>query len=297
MAQTLAELNEHYAMAGVLAFREEHGLIFADVTTPVAKASVCLQGAHVLGWQPKGQEPVLFLSAKSEMAPGKPIRGGIPVLFPWFGPRHDGKQGPMHGFARIQPWTLGFAALAGEDLHLTFTLGGTDVSRELGFDHFRLAYQVTIGRALKLQLTVANDGTEPLVFEEGLHTYFHVKDVREITLAGLDGTSYIDKVDGFKVKPQIAGPMHFTGSTDRVYRNTTATCTITDPGYKRAITIEKAGSETTVVWNPWREIPDIQTDGWHEFACCETVNAGDQTVTLGPGKAKAMEAHISIAAI
>ena len=113
MAQTLAELNEHYAMTGFLAFREEHGLIFAEVTTPVAKASVCLQGAHVLGWQPKGQEPVLFLSAKSDMAGGKPIRGGIPVLFPWFGPRHDGKQGPMHGFARIQPWTLGFAALAG----------------------------------------------------------------------------------------------------------------------------------------------------------------------------------------
>jgi len=297
MAQTVAELNEHFGMAGVLAFREEHGLIFADITTPVAKASVCLQGAHVLDWQPTGQEKVLFLSAKSDMAPGKAIRGGIPVLFPWFGPRHDGKEGPMHGFARIQPWTLSFAALAGDDFHMTFTLGANDLSRGLGFDHFRVAYQVSFGKALKLQLTVANDGAEPLVFEEGLHTYFHVKDVHEITLAGLDGTHYIDKVDGFKVKPQIDGPMHITGPTDRVYGNTTATCTITDPGFKRAVTIEKAGSETTVVWNPWKEMPDVQPDGWHEFACCETVNAGDQTVTLGPGKARAMEAHIAVKAI
>jgi glucose-6-phosphate 1-epimerase len=297
MAQTVAELNEHFGMAGVLAFREEHGLIFADITAPTAKASVCLQGAHVVDWQPKGQEKVLFLSQKSDLAPVKAIRGGIPVLFPWFGPRHDGKEGPMHGFARVEPWTLEFAALAGDDLHMTFTLGPTQMSRELGFDHFRVAYQVSFGKALKLQLTVANDGTEPLVFEEGLHTYFHVKDVHEITLAGLDGTQYKDKVDGFKVKPQVAGPMRITGPTDRVYMDTTATCTITDPGFKRVITVEKAGSETTVVWNPWKEMPDIQVDGWHEFMCCETVNAAEQTVTLAQGKAHAMEAHISITAI
>jgi glucose-6-phosphate 1-epimerase len=297
MAQTLAELVDDFGMAGVLAFREEHGLIYADVTTPSAKASVCLQGAHVLDWQPKRQEEVLFLSAKSDFAPGKPIRGGIPLLFPWFGPRGGGKEGPMHGFARVQAWTLGFAALAGEDFHMTFTLGPSEMSRGLGFDHFRLAYQVTFGKALKLQLTVANDGTEPLVFEEGMHTYFHVKDVHEVTLAGLDGTSYIDKKDEFKVKPQVAGAMRITAPTDRVYMDTTATCTITDPGLKREITVEKAGSETTVVWNPWGEMPDIQPDGWHGFLCCETVNAGAQTVRLEAGKAHAMEAHISIAAI
>jgi glucose-6-phosphate 1-epimerase len=228
------------------------------------------------------------------MAPGKAIRGGIPLLFPWFGPRHDGKEGPMHGFARIQNWKLDFAALAGDEFDMTFTLGPTEMSRGLGFDHFRLAYQVSVGRELHLKLTVANDGDAPLVFEEGMHSYFHVRDVHEVTVSGLDGTRYIDKKDDFKVKPQVAGPMHFTGPTDRVYMATATDCVIDDPGFGRKIRNHKVGSDTTVVWNPWGEMPDIQEGGWHEFCCVETVNAGDQTISLGAGQGHVMEARISV---
>ena len=293
-AQTLSQLNDHFGLAGVLAFREKDGLLFADITTPAATGSLCLQGAHLLAWTPAGQQPVIFLSQKSDMTPGKPIRGGVPLLFPWFGPRHDGKEGPMHGFARAQPWNLEFAALAGEDLHMTFTQGPTDLTRSLGYDHFRLAYEVAIGHTLKLKLTVANDGTAPLLFEEGLHSYFSVQDVHEITISGLDGTMYIDKKDEFKKKPQVAGPMHITAPTDRVYLDTTATCVIHDPAEKREITIEKVNSDTTVVWNPWAEMPDIQPNGWHEFVCVETVNAGDQSISLAPGKTHTMESHVSV---
>ena len=294
-AQTLAELVELFAIPGVLSFREQDGLLFADLASASASASLCLQGAHLLHWQPAGQRPVLFLSQTSDMAPGKAIRGGIPLLFPWFGPRHDGKEGPSHGFARIQPWSIAFAALAGDDLHLTLTQGPTDLSRSLGFGHFRLALEITAGRSLKLQLTVANDGTAPLIYEEGLHTYFAVEDVHEVTVHGLDGTSYIDKKDGFKVKPQLDGPMHLSSPTDRVYLNTTATCTVHDPVLNRAIKIEKTNSHATVVWNPWAEMVDIHPQGWHEFVCVETVNVGDQSVTLAPGKTHTMTANITVA--
>ncbi len=293
--QTLTELNSQFAIAGVLAFHEKDGLLFADVSSPSAKAAVCLQGAHLLGWQPSGQQPVLFLSQRSEMAPGKAIRGGVPLLFPWFGPRHDGKEGPAHGFARTQPWQLDFAAMTGEDLHLTFTQGPTELSRSLGFDHFRLAFQLTLGRSLTMQLTVANDGQAPLLYEEGMHTYFSVQDVHEVTVSGLDGTHYIDKKDDFKVKPQVAGPMHITAPTDRVYLATAATCTVRDPGEGRQITIEKTNSNSTVVWNPWGEMPDIHPDGWHEFVCVETVNVGEQSVSLAPGATHTMKSHITVA--
>ncbi len=294
-AQTLSSLTDHFAIPGVLAFREDRGLLFADVTSPAATASLCLQGAHLLAWQPRGQQPVIFLSQRSDMTPGKAIRGGIPILFPWFGPRHDGKEGPMHGFARTQNWTLDFAALSGEDLHLTFTLGPTDISRALGFDHFRLAYQVTIGPALDLHLTVANGGTTPLLFEEGMHTYFSVQDIHEISIEGLDGTTYIDKKDDFKVKSQLPGPMHITAPTDRVYRATSSPLTIHDPAEHRIIHIQKTNSNTTVVWNPWAEMPDIQPDGWHEFVCVETVNVGDQSVTLSPGQTHTMQSKVTLA--
>jgi glucose-6-phosphate 1-epimerase len=300
---TAAELNEHFGIEGVLAFRQiPSGLVVADITTPAATATVYLQGAHVALWQPKGSaEPVLFLSRKSDLEPGKPIRGGVPLAFPWFATdskqdRVDGKPGPSHGFARIQDWTVSFAAMAGDDLHLIFTLGPTAMSRSMGFDNFRLAFDLTIGKSLTMRLTVANGAKEPLVFEEAMHTYFHVLDVHEASVTGLEPTAFIDKTDNFKVKPAAHAPLTFTGTTDRVYENTAAPLTIHDPIAKRKIINTKTNSNTTVVFNPWRELPDLAGDDWHEMLAVETVNAGANRITLAPGKAHTMEAHITVEA-
>jgi glucose-6-phosphate 1-epimerase len=294
----LAQFNEHFGLPGVLAFHATtSGLIHADISTPQAAATVYLQGAHVAAWQPKGQQPAIFVSRKSDFAPGKPIRGGVPIAFPWFAARHDGKTGPSHGFARIQDWTLAFAALAGEDLHMTFTLGPTEISRGLGYDNFRLAYQLTIGRTLTMQLTVVNDATVPLVFEEALHTYYAVADIHEVTLNGLEGVTYLDKNDNLQAKAQH-GAITITEPTDRVYLNTTSPCILHDTGGKRRIIVAKTGSNTTVVWNPWEsgalKLPDLDPTEWHEFLAIETVNAAANAVTLAPGAKHVMEAHVSI---
>lgn len=294
----LAQLNEYFGIPGVLAFHATaSGLIHADITAPQAAATVYLQGAHVAAWQPKGQQPVIFVSRKSDFAPGKPIRGGVPIAFPWFAARHDGKTGPSHGFARIQDWTLAFAALAGEDLHMTFTLGPTEISRNLGYDNFRLAYQLTIGRTLTMQLTVANDAAVPLVFEEALHTYYAVADIHEVSLNGLEGVTYLDKNDNLKSKVQHDA-ITITEPTDRVYLSTTSPCVLHDAGSKRQITIRKTGSNTTVVWNPWEsgaaKLPDLDPTEWHEFLAVETVNAAANAVTLAPRAQHVMEAHVSV---
>ena len=292
------QLNEHFGLPGVLAFQATaSGLIRADVTTPHATATVYLQGAHVAEWQPAEHKPVIFTSRKTELKPGKAIRGGVPIAFPWFANRHDGKTGPSHGFARIQDWTLAFAALAGEDLHLTFTLGPNELSRSLGFDQFRLAYQLTIGRTLTMQLTVANDGGAPLVFEEALHTYYAVTDIHEIAISGLDDVSYLDKVDNFNKKLQH-GDITVTGPTDRVYLDTTATCVLKDHAGKRHISVAKTGSTTTVVWNPWEEgaakLGDMDPTEWHEFVAIETVNAATDAITLAPGATHTMQARVTV---
>ena len=58
-------------------------------------------------WQPRRAEhPAIFLSPKSHFAPGKAIRGGVPLVFPWFAERKGGLPGGMHGFARTLPWVL-----------------------------------------------------------------------------------------------------------------------------------------------------------------------------------------------
>src|SRR5215469_10008533 len=295
----LKQLNDHFGIPGVLRFEEHNGLTRAVATTPAASATIYMQGAHLTHWQPAGQQPVLFLSRKSDFAQGKPIRGGVPIAFPWFATdsktdRYQGKPGPSHGFARIQDWTPAFAALAGDDLHLTFTLGPTELSREMGFDRFRLAFQLTIGRSLTMALTVANDSDKPLHFEEALHTYYAVVDVHEATVTGLESTPYIDKTHNFKVKPAANTPFTPTTFTDRVYQNTAASCVIHDAPGKRNITVAKTNSNTTVVFNPWKELPDMGPDEWHEMLAVETANTGGNAVTLAPGATHTMQALVTV---
>lgn len=181
---------------------------------------------------------------------------------------------------------------------MTFTLGPTEISRNLGYDNFRLAYQLTIGRTLTMRLTVANDATAPLVFEEALHAYYAVADIHEVMLNGLEGVTYLDKNDNLQSKVQH-GAITITEPTDRVYLNTATPCILHDPGSKRRITIAKNGSNTTVVWNPWEpgaaKLPDLDPTEWHEFLAVETVNAAANAVTLAPGAQHVMEARVSVA--
>jgi len=320
----VAELQSKFAINGVLSFEKAaSGLVIARVTAPAAEATIYMQGAHLTHWKPAGQAPAIFLSKRAEFVPGKPIRGGVPIIFPWFAERHDGKTGPQHGFARISEWDLGFAAMAGDELHLAFTLAPNDLSRSLGFDHFRLGYRVAIGRKLTLEMTVANDSGNgsahgggpasvtaeadmaalgaPLVFEQALHTYYAVADAQKVSIDGLGGTTYIDKVDGFKRKVQPKGALRFTGRTDRPYLNTTATCTLHDEAGARRIVVEKSGSNSTVVWNPWKEftaaMPDMESDAWLHMTAIETANVADNTVTLQPGATHTMRANISLEAV
>jgi glucose-6-phosphate 1-epimerase len=299
----ITALNETFGLPGLLVFEESQGLIRAVVTTPAASAVVYLQGAHLTHWQPSGEQPVLFLSSKTAFQKGKAIRGGVPVIFPWFGDRHDGKAGPAHGFARAAEWEVAFAGLAGEDLHLTFTLAPNETTRELGFDRFRVAYQLTIGRRLGMQLTVANDGAEPLVFEEALHTYFAVTDVRTSAVRGLQQTAYLDKrdpeVDGTpKRKLQEEEPLVLTRTTDRVYVDSASTCVVDDQEGGRSIRVDKVSSATTIVWNPWEELTaklaDMEPEGWQGMVCVETANAGPNAVTLAPGAVHTMRANVTV---
>jgi glucose-6-phosphate 1-epimerase len=294
----IVQFDEHFAIPGVLVFQATpSGLVYAEISTSHARATVYLQGAHLAHWQPAGQQSVLFLSHRSDFVPGKAIRGGVPIAFPWFAARHDGKTGPSHGFARIQDWTLAFAALSDDDLHLTFTLGPTELSRSLGYGNFHLVYQLTIGRTLTMRLTVANDGDAPLVFEEALHTYYSIADIHEASVTGLEGTTYLDKMEDMRETVQ-QGAIAITSPTDRVYLNTAATCVLHDATGRRRITVAKAGSDTTVIWNPWDssalKLPDLEPSEWHKFIAIETVNAAANAVTLAPGATHTMQAHISV---
>jgi len=85
MQQHTDILNQQFAIAGQLEFVDAAaGVPVVEITTPHASARIAVQGAQVLEWQPSGQQPVLWVSRAAVYQPGKGVRGGVPVCWPWF---------------------------------------------------------------------------------------------------------------------------------------------------------------------------------------------------------------------
>jgi glucose-6-phosphate 1-epimerase len=282
------DLDRHFGIPDVLWFEgEPGGLCRAVISTPDAEGQVYLQGAHVTHWTPRGQRPVLFMSSKSLFTAGKAIRGGVPIIFPWFGGRSDGKPGPAHGFARSMAWEVESTKEANRNITISLVLKPNDATRALGFDAFHVRFSVTFGAELKMELETRNDSAQEFVYEEALHTYFSIGDIAQAHVTGLEGTVYIDKTDGFKRKPQSNEPVRIAKETDQVHLNTQDSCIVHDATWQRRILIDKSGSQSTVVWNPWIEktagMSDMAPEDWREMICVETANASDNVVHLPPG--------------
>jgi len=259
---------------------------------------VYLHGAHVAHFQPAGERPVLWMSGESRFESGKPIRGGVPICFPWFGPKAGTADAPLHGLVRTRPWAL--RAVTPEDgrLRATLELISDEATRGYFPHELRVSLDVAVGPSLSLTLTVRNPGPLPFTFEEALHSYFAVSDVRQVLLHGLEGVGFVDKTAAGARRPGDAGPIAIAAETDRVYLGTEARVTIEDPGWERRIVVSKSGSRTTVVWNPWvakaKAMPDFGDDEWPGMVCVETANALDDALSLAPGQSQATTARIEV---
>ena len=291
----LATLNARFAIPEHLRFTETApGLPIIDIYTPLATARMALQGAQVLAWQPQNTPPVLWLSDTAVFQPGRAVRGGIPVCWPWFGdlPGHS-----AHGLVRTRLWDLRETGLdASGQVCLRLGLQDDAITRAVWEHAFDLELQVTVGTTLHLVLTTRNTGSKSFTLTEALHTYFSVGDIRQTTVQGLDGAHYLDKLQGY-APAQQSGPVHFTGETDRVYLNTQADCVIDDASQNRRITVAKSGSHCTVVWNPWVErekaLGDMPCGSYQRMVCVETANAGAEVITVAPGESHALSAIIN----
>lgn len=288
--QSLDTLNSGFALRNHVAFREAAGgLIVAEIDNAQAIASVCLQGAHLMSWRPKTQDqPVVWLSKLARPAPGKSIRGGVPVCWPWFGPHANNPKLPGHGYARTVPWELTETRVLPDGAAVIgLALVETEATRSQWGPRARCSIQMTVGNTLKAALTTENLGSEDFVIGEALHTYFQIGDIADIRVHGLDGAEYLDKVAG-NTRTRQHGAVTFAGETDRVYVNTESECVIEDPRLKRRIVVAKSGSGSTVVWTPWAEkadkMGDFGPDGWRAVVCVESANALENVVTVKAGE-------------
>lgn len=276
-----------HAIPGRLAFEQSPlGGPVARLTTGDTQALVALHGAHILNWIRRG-EGLLWLSPVARIREGKGIRGGVPVCWPWFGDHATDPSKPAHGFARARPWTVATTRANADTVSITLAFTPNDADRALWPHAATARLTVSLGTALNLSLETTNTGSDPFTLTGALHTYFRVSDIANVTVTGLDGRAYLDKLDGFARKTQ-SGPITFPGEVDRIYLGDTRAILLADSGNRRRIAISSSGSASAVVWNPWIEktarLGDMGSpDAYRQMVCIETANAGDDVVTLAPG--------------
>jgi len=265
---------------------------------PVAAGEIYLHGAHVTHWQPAGAEAVIYVSPQSHFASGKAIRGGVPICFPWFGPKPSDASAPAHGFVRTAEWALRSIDETGDAVHMHLRLTSNAATLAQWPCAFVADYRVIFGESLLMSLSIQNTGDASAEYTEALHTYLRVHDVREIRIDGLAGATYQSKADGNIRRQQGDEPITFIGETDRVYVDTSAALTITDEPLGRRIVIEKTGSQSTVIWNPFAkraaEMADLGEANWPPFVCVESANALENVVRLAPGQSHELTTRIRV---
>ncbi len=255
-------------------------------------------GAQAVAWQPPGQNPVLWLSPLASFEPGRAVRGGVPVVFPWFGAGPSGDRRPAHGFARTAIWRRDRVT---NELAASGHLDVKHSLDEADFDSAPFDAELTTSISpdhVEVSLRVTNTGTDRFTYEEALHTYLSVSSVGQVAVDGLAGCAYLDKVDGAGPDEAVqAGPVRFAGEVDRVYRHTTD-AVVSDPGWGREIHVGKRGSANTVIWNPGptkgRALGDVGPN-WSGFVCVEAGNVRDAAIDLAPGDVHILSQTIRLA--
>jgi glucose-6-phosphate 1-epimerase len=285
---TLAELNNRFRVAGLAqVVADETGNAIVRITTPSCSGAMHLHGAQVTSWRPAGAEEIIFVSTRARFSEGQAIRGGIPICFPWFRGKAGDPTAPAHGFVRTKNWSLESIKSENNNVVVTMATESDDTTKKWWPGDFRLQLRATFGAALELALTTTNTGATQFRYEEALHTYYHVGDIQQARIKGLDQATYLDNTDANKEKKQN-GDVAVSAATDSAYTDNESALELIDPVLNRRIHIAKQNSRTTVIWNPWEvaanKMSDMGADEWKKMLCAEGANILGNAVMLYPAE-------------
>ena len=264
---------------------EHQGVKLVRVIHDKANAAISLFGGHVVSFQPRGQEDLIWMSQQAKFDGKAALRGGIPVCWPWFGRIAT----PAHGFARSSEWQLIEHRESEAGVIVSLGLKPSEATLAAWPHQFDARLNVEIGDQLKVTLDVKNTDSHPWTFSGALHTYLNIGDIHSTTTTGM-GAEYIDSLQGGKIC-QGGSELVLTDTIDRVYTQPQAQIYIADKKLDRTLTVENHGHNSAVLWNPWAEgaasMGDMQDDGYLTMLCVEsTLHAPSLEAgkTLQPGE-------------
>ncbi|MGB4467707.1 MAG: D-hexose-6-phosphate mutarotase [Azovibrio sp.] len=268
-------------MAAMIDF---NGTPACRLTLPDGSAAVIARkGAQLLSWNPRGKGERIYLSPLADPAQDRPVRGGVPVIFPQFagmGPL------PRHGFARTAQWQLDDIRQAPDGAYTsaTFSLEDDETSRTIWPHAFCTELTLCISdNRLDMELEVRNTGNTAFAFTAALHTYLKVQELEECHLTGLYGASYTDRISGQQALDR-APELTVEDEIDRIYHALGRPLLLSEA--KRALAIHQEGFPDVVIWNPWEHkcaaLDDMPAKGFRHMLCIEAA-AVTQAVELPPG--------------
>jgi len=253
-----------------------------------ASATVHPFGATVTSYTTSKGHEVLFCSDLAKLDGTKAIRGGIPLVWPVFGPpaadNADCKNMPQHGFVRATYWTIGQMYDNANEAGCEFTLALDDVAKSRGDGawavggrmdcHLSLMVKV-VANTITTELTIKNTGGQNMTdYQTLFHTYFRVhgayaqSDAVSCNVSGLANYGVHDKVTGAQYTFKPAGTFSkqplALGETevDRVYTppagKKEVDVLICTGGHGEKVSLKASamsgGKQLTcsaVVWNPY----------------------------------------------
>ncbi|WP_327350396.1 D-hexose-6-phosphate mutarotase [Streptomyces sp. NBC_01304] len=234
------------------------------VDHPCVRGAVSLQGGQLVAWQPTGSEPLLWLGELNTWRAGTPVRGGVPLCWPWFGTVAK----PSHGFARLLDWDLTAHDDIEDKVGLTLELKSSESTRRMWPHEFTLRTRITLGAACDIAVEAHGDYTSTAA----LHTYLSIGALGQAEVSGL-GTQFRDNLLATD-RADAAGAVTPEDHIERVYTHPERLSVLADQARGQTLEITHHEASDVVVWNPGAELSasmvDLTDEDYRHFLCVET---------------------------
>lgn len=240
------------------------------LTCGQATAVISSYGAHLLSYKPTAKVELIYLSPDAVWQNNSPIRGGVPVCWPWFGPaaaefNPAAQKLPNHGLVRTELWNLVQQSVTTEAVSIELRIDTKDLPYPNAPSYLSLSLQLT---ETALTLTLNSDQG---IQQAALHSYFRVDSVHQVAVSPLAG-AYLDKVQAGKGFVQQQPELKFEAEVDRIYPDSASELTLQQNN--TTLNITQQGHDASVLWNPWQEkaaaLKDLPDEGYLDFVCVET---------------------------
>jgi len=283
-----ASLNERFGIDGTVHFGEGiNSMPKVELTFNEARLELYLQGAHITRYQPAAGIEVLWMSDSALYQPGKALRGGIPLCWPWFGAHADNPDLPQHGYARTSQFQVSSTNADHQQTSIILTLDAAQAPAPDLQNRAALEFEIRLSDALWMEMRSRNLSTSPLTLSNALHSYFAISQRQQVTIPAVTGLTYLDKLQDY-LPQQQASEITLNSEVDRVYQAPPATIDLLDRGHHIKTSIESWGNNNLVIWNPGeqkaRQMNDFDNLGFEQMVCIEPANALAQRITLAPGE-------------